>query len=101
MENRCPEFYKVVRAKTERFDKSAIPSMVRLRCLPHFVARPFIQHSYLDVLNNFQLILLSVQLLLDIFITINNDCQHHVDQDPAHRDREQKEHEGCNAISFL
>ena len=30
MIKRCVEFYKVVRAKTERFDKSAIPSMVRM-----------------------------------------------------------------------
>ena len=57
--------------------------------------------KYLDVLNNFQIILLSLQLLLDLFITINDDCQHHVDKDPAHGDSEQKEHEGRNAISFL
>ena len=30
MEKRYPEFYKVVRAKTKRFDQSAIPSMVRM-----------------------------------------------------------------------
>ena len=30
MEKRSPEFYKVVRIQTERFCKSAIPSMVKL-----------------------------------------------------------------------
>ena len=30
MEVRCPEFYKVVKSQTERFRKSALPSMIRL-----------------------------------------------------------------------
>ena len=30
MEKRSPEFYKVIRIQTERFRKSAIPSMVKL-----------------------------------------------------------------------
>ena len=30
MEKRCPEFYNVVRMQTERFRKSAIPSMLRM-----------------------------------------------------------------------
>ena len=30
MEKRCPEFYKVVKMQTERFRKSAIPSMLRM-----------------------------------------------------------------------
>ena len=30
MEKRCPEFYKVVRMQTERFKKSAIPSMLKM-----------------------------------------------------------------------
>ena len=30
MEKRCPEFYQVVKTQTERFRKSAIPSMIRM-----------------------------------------------------------------------
>ena len=30
MQKRCPEFYQVVKAQTERFRKSAIPSMIRM-----------------------------------------------------------------------
>ena len=30
MDKRCPEFYQVVKAQTERYRKSAIPSMIRM-----------------------------------------------------------------------
>ena len=30
MQKRSPEYYKIVRAQTERFKKSAIPSMLRM-----------------------------------------------------------------------
>ena len=30
IDKRCPEFYQVVRAQTERFKRSAIPSMIRM-----------------------------------------------------------------------
>ena len=56
---------------------------------------------YLDVLNNFQVILLSLQLLLDLFISINNDCQHHIDQDPTDGHSEQEEHQRGNTIRLL
>ena len=38
VQKRCPEHFKVVRAQTERFRESSIPSMIKLLNLPQSVS---------------------------------------------------------------
>ena len=57
--------------------------------------------SHLYVLDNFQLILPSLQLLLDIFIAVNDDGEEDIDQHPAHRDSKEEEHHGGDSVRLL
>ena len=55
----------------------------------------------LDVLNHFEVILLALQLLLDLLVSVDDDGEEHVDQDPAHGHREEEEHHSGNRVCFL
>ena len=54
-----------------------------------------------DVMDHFEVILLALQLLLDLLVPVDDDGEKHVDQDPAHRHREEEEHHRCNRVRFL
>ena len=55
----------------------------------------------LYILNNFQFIFPSLQLLLDILVAVNDDGEEDIDQHPAHRDSKEEEHHGGDSVGFL
>ena len=67
-------------------------------CLVSFIYS-FVYDLY--VLNDFKLILPPFQLLLYVLVSVDNDGEEDVDQDPAHGDGKEEEHDSGDSVGFL
>ena len=73
----------------------------RQSCRYRFSKSNLFIHSHPYILYHLKLIFPSFQLLLDVFVSVDNNSEENVDEDPADRYGEEKEHDGCYSVCFL